>query len=171
MLRKEPIALNWWGWIEYGHTENATSIIPAFNGFSLSPESVGIYDKIYRDILINTTSRDYVYTFPFLVLFNYVTDRMQPTFSPIHYFDVCPDNIAIMDAAKLIENPPKMIVYMKLPEWVIKFHEDSFRGGHPSGQRTLISAIEGIVSKYNYQKIDSFDSPGWKWPIYVWLKP
>jgi hypothetical protein len=170
-IGKNQLPLNWWGWVEFGHTENVTSVIPAFKGFKLSHDTAGIYDKIYQDIETNTTPSDQVYTFPFLVLFNYVTGKMQPTFSPVDYFDVCPDNIAIIDAAKLLEKPPKMIIYMDMPASAIKIHEDLFRNGHPSGQRNLIAVIKAIVIQYNYQKIDSFHSPGWNWPIYVWLKP
>jgi hypothetical protein len=171
VVAKNQIPSNWWGWIEFGHTKNVTSVIPAFKGFELSKNTAEIYDKIYQDIETNTTTTDSVYTFPFLVMFNYVTGRMQPTFSPVHYFDVCPDNIATLDAAKLLENPPKMIIYLDMPESAIKIHEEFFRNGHPSGQRNLIAVIKEIVDKYNYQKMDSFLTPGWSWPIYVWLKP
>jgi len=169
--KKNQMPYDWWGWIEYGHSQNVTSIIPAFKDFKLSAETVGIYDKIYLDIEQNTTSNDFVYTYPFLTLFNYVSDRMQPTFSPVHYFDVCPDYIAIMDAAKLRDNPPRMIIYMEVPAKVFKLHEDIFRNGQPSGQRQLLAAIEEIIIKYHYKKIDSFVSPGWNWHIYVWFKP
>jgi hypothetical protein len=169
--KKNQLLYDWWGWAEYGHSESVTSIIPAFKGFKLSPETGQIYDKIYLDIINNTTPSDYVYTYPFITLFNYVTDRLQPTFSPVGYFDVCPDNIAIMDAEKLKSNPPKMIVYMKMPQSVYKIHEQIFRNGQPSGQRYLDAAITEIVDRYHYKKIDSFLSPEWNWPIYVWLKP
>jgi hypothetical protein len=168
---KTQIPLSWWGWMEYGHSENVTSAIPALKGFRLSTATVGIYDQIYIDIMNNTNSSDYVYTFPFIPFFNYVTGRVQPTFSPVHYFDVCPDYIAVLDAAKLLENPPRMIIYMEIPEPVFRFHELSFRNGQPSGQRSLVAAINDIIEKYNYRKIDSFVTPGWDWPIYVWLKP
>jgi hypothetical protein len=168
---KNQVLYSWWGWIEYGHSENVTSLIPAFKNFKLSAETVRIYDKIYVDIISNTSSSDYVYTYPFIPLFNYVTDRLLPTFSPVHYFDVCPDYVAVMDAAKLLENPPKMIIYMEIPEPIFKYHEDIFRNGQASGQRNLIRAIEEIIKKYNYREIDAFVSPGWNWPIYVWLQP
>ena len=119
----------------------------------------------------NTTSNDRVYTFPFITLFNYVTNRIQPTFSPVHYFDVCPDDVAVMDAQKLLENPPKMIIYLEIPAYVYILHEANFRNGQSSGQRNLNAAIQEIIAKYKYRKIDSFISPGWNWPIYVWLKP
>jgi hypothetical protein len=165
------IPLSWWGWIEYRHSENVTSEIPALKGFELSAKTAGIYDKIYRDIMINTKSSDYVYTYPFIPLFNYVTERMQPTFSPVHYFDVCPDYIAVMDAERLLKNPPKMIIYMEIPPIPFKIHETLFRDGRPSGQRKLVAAVDEIVKKYNYRKIDTFKTPGWYWNIYVWLKP
>jgi hypothetical protein len=64
-----------------------------------------------------------------------------------------------------------MIIYMRIPAQDIQFHEVFFRNGQPSGQREIDAAIEVIVNKYNYIIIDSFMPPGWKWPIYVWLKP
>jgi hypothetical protein len=170
-VKKNQLHYDWWGWAEYGHIENANSVIPAFKGFKLSSGTAEIYDRIYLDIVKNTTSNDYVFTYPFMALFNYVTDRRQPTFSPVHYFDVCPDYIATMDAANLKENPPKMIIYMEVPEPAYKIHELIFRNRQPSGQRNIDHAIEEIVINYNYKKIDSFVSPKWNWPIYVWLKP
>ena len=169
--KKNQMPYAWWGWNEEGHSSSLPSIIPAFKGFILSPSTVEIYDKIYLDILENTTPNDRVYTYPFITLFNYVTNRIQPTFSPVHYFDVCPDYVAVMDAQKLIDDPPKMIIYMEMSPLVFKLHEDVFRNGLPSGQRKLVTAINKIVVEHNYQKIDSFISPGWYWPIYVWLKP
>jgi len=169
--RRNQILYDWWGWTEYGHNENAASAIPAFKGFNLSANTAEIYDKIYFDIENNTSPNDYVYTYPYMTLFNYVTGRMQPTFSPVAYFDVCPDSVAIADATRLKENPPKMIIYMEMPESIYKLHEEMFRNGQPSGQRNIDSAIYYITTRYNYNKIDSFVSPKWGWHIYVWLKP
>ena len=94
-----------------------------------------------------------------MTLFNYVTDPMQPTFSPVAYFDVCPDFVAIADAIRLRENPPKMIIYMEMPEPIYKLHENMFRNGQTSGQRNIDAAIQEIVKKYKYKKIDTFISP------------
>ena len=169
--KKHQIPYDWWGWAEYGHSENVTSVIPAFKDFKLSANTAKIYDKIYVDIEDNTKINDDVYTYPYMTMFNYVTDRIQPTFSPVAYFDVCPDSVAIADAIKLKENPPKMIIYMQIPEPDYKLHEEIFRNGARSGQRNIDATIKYIVEKYNYEKIDFFTSPEWNWPIYVWLKP
>jgi hypothetical protein len=171
VVTRNHINYDWWGWTEFAHQENATSIIPAFHNFKLSSNTVRIYDKIYLDILNNTVPADYVFTYPHLTLFNYITNRLQPTFSPVHYFDVCPDDIAIKDAEILLQSPPKMIIYMEIPEQAYRFHEIFFRNGQPSGQRKIDAAVQEIITKYSYEKIDTFMSPEWNWSISVWLKP
>lgn len=171
IVKKNFMPYAWWGWTEYEHKEEVSSIIPAFKDFKLSYETARIYDGIYLDIINNTTSDDYVFTYPYLALFNYVTNRLQPTFSPVHYYDVCPDYVAVMDANTLMKNPPKMIIYMQIPEKYEKIHEELFRGGQKSGQREIEITINKLVEEYNYTEIDSFFSIGWNWPIHVWVKP
>jgi hypothetical protein len=170
-VHRNRINYSWWGWTEFGHSENVSSIIPEFSSFNLSYKTVGIYDRIYLDILNNTTLKDFVYTYPFMTIFNYITGRLQPTFSPVHYLDVCPDNIAISDAELLRKNPPKIIVFMRMPQLDYQWHEEVFRKGQPSGQRAIDAAISEIVQKYHYVTIDALISPGWGWPLYVWIRP
>lgn len=165
------IPYRWWGWEEAKHQENTESIVPAFKGFLLSSNDVKIYDRIYTDILTNTKSDDYVFTYPFLTMFNFITDRLQPTFAPVHYFDVCPDSVAISDANILRQTPPKMIVFLSMPESVYLFHEQAFRNGNKSGQREIEKAVRDIVEQYHYQVLDRFITPLDHWILTVYLKP
>lgn len=169
--RKLDIPYYWWGWVEYGHTESVTTNIPALKGFELSRDSAIIYEKLYADIMYNTKPDDKVYTYPHITSVNYITGRMQPTFAPVDYYDVTPDNIAIMDADILRKNPPKMIVVLGFSEEIKEFHETAFRNGHKSGQREIEETINYLIDTYNYQLIDTFVTPGYRWNLVVYLKP
>jgi hypothetical protein len=170
-LQKLQTPYYWWGWSEYGHTENVTTSIPAFKGFRLSEKNAAIYEKLYADILGNTKPDDRVYTYPNIVSLNYITGRLQPTFAPVDYYDVTPDDVAIRDANILRSNPPKMIIVLEFPEGVKEFHEAHFRSGNASGQREIEKAIDEIVSTYRYRIIDTFETPGNRWNLMVYLKP
>lgn len=171
VIQKRQIPYSWWGWIEYGHIKTVTSSVPVFRGFHLSPENNEFYETVYKDILEHSTQNDTIYTYPHIPIFNYITNRLQPTFSPVHYFDVCPDPIAIQDAELLKRNPPKMIIFLDMPENVYQFHENGFRDGHLSGQREIVSVVQQIVLQYNYKKIRTLYTPGYEWPLIVWVKP
>lgn len=165
---KSQLFYSWWGWSEVRQKEYVSSEIPALKNFLLAQGSVEIYDAIYFDILSFTNPSDFIYTYPHLTMFNYITERLQPTFAPVGYFDVCPDQIAKNDAVTLLKNPPKMIIYMEIPEKDYRFHEDRFRNGQKSGQRDIDAAIHLLIK--NYKIIDFYFSEGWNWPIYVYLR-
>ncbi len=118
----------------------------------------------------NTTPDDYVYTYPHIAMFNFVTGRLTPTFSPVAYFDVCPDSVAISDANILKQTPPKMMVYLSMPESV-SFHEHAFRNGNQSGQREIDKTVQDIVTRYHYKVLDRYITPGDHWILTVYLKP
>jgi hypothetical protein len=170
-VRKLYIPYSWWGWTEFHHEQGVTSAIPVLKGFHLNPEGAKIYDGIYRDIMENTLPTDSIYTYPHIVFFNFVTGRLQSTFSPVHYFDVTPDSLAVEDARLLREKPPKMIIFLSMPESVYLFHENAFRNGQKSGQRQIEAAINEIVEKHHYHMIDEFITPGFHWKLRVYVKP
>ena len=77
----------------------------------------------------------------------------------------------MIDAERLRKDPPKMIIFLEMPEEVIKFHEIIFRDGHPSGQRKIKETVDEIVANYHYKRIDSISTPGYNWLLVVWVKP
>jgi hypothetical protein len=169
-LQKLQYPYSWWGWSEFGHSESTTTSIPAFKGFRLSKENAAIYEKLYADILENTEPDDNIYTYPHIVSLNYITGRLQPTFAPVDYYDVTPDDVAIRDANMLRNNPPKMMIVLEFPEDDKEFHEANFRGGMTSGQREVEKTIDELISTYSYKVIDTFVTPGYKWNLIVYLK-
>jgi hypothetical protein len=170
-VRKLYMPYSWWGWTEFHHEQAVTSTIPVLKGFHLTSEAVSIYDGVYHDIIENTRPTDSIYTYPHMVFFNFVTGRLQSTFSPVHYFDVAPDSLAVADAHLLREKPPKMIIFLSMPESVYLFHERAFRNGQKSGQRQIEATINEIVEKHHYRMIDEFMTPGFQWKLKVYVKP
>ena len=160
----------WWGWFEYGHTESVETRIPAFKGFKLSSNNAEIYERLYSDIMENTKPDDKIFTYPHIVSLNYITGRLQPTFAAVHYFDVTPDSIAIADARRLQQNPPKMMIVLQFPEDAYDFHEINFRSGGKSGQREIDKVINDLIYIQKYKIIDTFKTPGNAWPIIVYLR-
>ena len=101
-------------------------------------------NSIYDVINNNKKIGDTLYTFPHINYFNVMSNLNSPTFAKVHYFDVCPDNIAIRDAEILKVNLPSFIIWQKLPDDVWKFNEIYFRNGKSSGKGAIRTVIEEI---------------------------
>ena len=168
--QKYAKAYFWVGWLDRTlHTDQA-SVIKELKGYELDPEACKIYDDIIYKIRANVGENELVYTFPFMPMFNYLTDHPQPTFAPVHYWDVCPDNIAIEDAKLLAKMRPKLIINMVMPEKIWKTNEDAFRGGHRSGQREIQRVIDQLSQSSDYKLIGSYKTLVYEYPICVWLR-
>jgi len=152
---RQPYA--WWGWFEPDiHAANVVNNIPGISNFKLSPRTNIMYNKIYTDIMNNTTRDDQVFVFPHMQIFNVMTGRMNTNFTPITWFDVCPDKYAESTAQWVDKVRPKIIVYMHVSKTALEVHEKSFRNGNPSGQREIIKVINKLVNSGEYVVIDSF---------------
>ena len=51
---------------------------------------------------------------------------------------------------KILSNPPKLIVLLKFPDYIIDMHEYLFRKSQISGQRHLYNAIFNLVNQKKY---------------------
>lgn len=155
----------WWGWQEppvYMALEK--SQLSQLKGLYLSHNTNETITDITETINDNTTINDTVFTFPHILIFNYLTERDNGLFAKVHYFDVCPDNVAKEDAIKLSDTPPKIIVWLNLTEEEWSFHENRFRGGNMSGQRLIKEVVEGLIKQGIYGKRGTFEN------IDVWVR-
>ena len=107
----------------------------------------------------DTEPGDSIYTFPNIPIFYLLTDRYPDTFGIVSWFDVEPDNFAVDDAQRIRESPPKVIIYLDVPEFVWEAHEEGFRGGEMSGQRMIKEAIVYLTSSGNYELEATYDVP------------
>lgn len=146
------IPYTWHGWtessIESGNL--ISSNIKGLEGYLLPKATEDKYEKIVNAILDNSSIDDKVYQFPNITLFNVLTHRQAPTYMPVHYFDICSDETAIADAKYLTENPPKIVIWDELGEANWLMHEQIYRGGKKSGQRSIQEFYNTIVrEKYS----------------------
>lgn len=153
---KTPYA--WWGWFEPDvRIANVSNDIPGISKFELSNRTNTVYNKIYNDIMENTGINDQVFAFPHMQIFNVITGRLNNNFTPVTWFDVCPDKYAKSTAQWIETDRPKIIVYMRISKTALDVHEKLFRNGNPSGQRAIIEKINNLIDSGEYRVIDSFD--------------
>ncbi len=167
VIQKQVVSYTWHGWDCAGLGRNDTyyvySGIDGLGGYILDIETEKAYETIIDFIRKNTDTTDVVYEFPHIPLFNVLTERKLGTYSPVHYWDVCPDEIAIMDAQYLNNCPPKMVIWCEFGDGLWNFHEDYFRDGNASGQRAIRDFYWNNVQK-NYTKLYEYRT------LSVWLR-
>ncbi|MBV9295104.1 MAG: glycosyltransferase family 39 protein [Acidobacteriaceae bacterium] len=170
-LYKYNDAYDWNGWrsvIALDYTRS--SHWPQLAGFRVDGESIHMFDTILDDIARGAKPGEPIFTFPHMPMFNFITGHPQPTFAPVHYWDVCPDYIAIADAARVKAAKPAIIVEMDMPEWLWGDGEMTFRQGNRSGQREIKNVIAEFAVSDDYRLMDTFRTPWVHTRINVWQR-
>jgi hypothetical protein len=62
--------------------------------------------------------------------------------------DVVNDAMARSEAARLLANPPKVLIYLPETAEQLRDQEAMWRGGRRMGQREIIAAVEGLADTY-----------------------
>jgi hypothetical protein len=150
----------WWGLTQPDIRTTSTLLNSKYlDGFILSEQTAHVYSEVTSIVEKNTRPGDNIYTFPNIPIFYLLTDRHPNTFALVSWFDVLPDQLAEEDAHRLIESPPKVIIYLDVPEYVWQSHEQMFRNGQMSGQRMIKEAIEVLTSSGSYEREAEFNVP------------
>jgi hypothetical protein len=164
----------WYGWTEQPVSQSLYhSRQPLLKNLSLQPECVNCLDGIVDIIKNNSEPDEPILSYPFMPIFYYLTGRTPPTFTYNQYIDVCPDKYAREDAARLLKNPPVIVVEMVFPSQVVKSDEELFRAAEQSGQRELQQAIRKITANYTLVATfrgKSFQYAWEEFPIKVWVR-
>jgi hypothetical protein len=137
-------------------------------GFRLPKSTTDMLDSIKSLVDLNRREGDTMYTFSHINYFNVMAKMDSTTFAKVHYFDVCPDDIAKEDAKRLKDNPNSFIIWQDLTELDWQFHEDSFRSGAKSGQRDIRDVINSLFADGSYVFVGEFTDFG-TLPIQVWV--
>lgn len=169
MIQRCNFPYHWWGIntlpsimeSKYSYSD------PNLFGFKGNLKNVNTMNKIYDLIEKNKKTGDTMYTFPHINYFNVMSKLDTPTFGKVHYFDVCPDKVAVLDADILYKHKPTFLVYQELPEETWKIHEQIFRNGNESGQRKIEEFIEHEINNKSYTLLGIFTISNSN-PIYVW---
>lgn len=169
-LYKYNDAYDWNGWRSVITIKSRTSHWPQLAGFRPDPATVYMVDSILDDIVRGSRPGEPIFTFPSIPMFNFITGRPQPTFAPVHYWDVCPDDLAERDAARVLAAKPAVIVDMELPEWIWDVNELGFRRGKKSGQRKIEAVIQELASSGDYRLMQALWTPWMHVRVNVWQR-
>jgi hypothetical protein len=151
---------NWWGLTQPDIRTTSTPLNSKYlDGLIVSEQTARVYSEVTSIVERYTKPGDSIYTFPNIPIFYLLTDHYPNTFAIVSWFDVLPDNLAVDDARRIRESPPKVIIYLDVPEAVWQAHEQAFRDGEMSGQRMIKEAIMHLVSSGNYELEAKLDVP------------
>jgi hypothetical protein len=139
------------------------------NGILLPEETVNLVDGVAHIVASNTTPTDTIFTYPEMALFYALTDRRWPTETASHNVDVVNDEMAKKEAARLLANPPKVIIYMPETEEQALTEESVWRNGHRMGQRDIIAAIETLAKDYRLAAV--YPTSSSNQDIHVYVRP
>jgi hypothetical protein len=138
------------GFFTEGPVSTATvrSDQPKLRDIFMPTATARLVDGIAHIVASNTTPADTIFTFPEMALFYSLTDRKWPTQTASHNVDVVNDAFAKEEAARLLANPPKVIIYLPKTEAESLNEEAVWRHGHRMGQRDIAAAIETLAKTY-----------------------
>jgi len=159
----------WWGWNEPPvHKYERVYLENNLKGFKVSARTNYILTKITNDIKNNISNEGTLYTFPYCPIFHILSGKFSSTFSPVHFFDVCPDFVVKEDFKLLQKNPPDMIVYeiltcdmsvnKKAEEEAWTLYEYLFRNGERAAARDIKELIENWVEDGTYVVVSQIEN-------------
>jgi Dolichyl-phosphate-mannose-protein mannosyltransferase len=151
----------------------ATATVPSdqtkLQGIRLPANTARLVDGVAHIVAANSTPADTIFTYPEMVLFYALTDRKWPTQSASHNVDVINDAFAREEAARLLQNPPKVIIYLPETEAQLRAQEVAWRNGNRMGQRDIIAAVETLAR--SYRLAGDYPTTPENQDIYVYVRP
>jgi hypothetical protein len=144
------------------------SVQPKLKGIYLPEPDVRLVDGVVATVQANTTPSDTIFTFPEMGLFYALTERKYPTETGSHNVDVVNDTLARAEAARLLANPPKVLIYVPQTEAQMREDEAMWRGGHRMGQRDIAAAVQSLASTYRPAGV--YPTPG-NQDLYIYVRP
>ena len=121
---------------------------PQLQGMLLPRQTVRFLDETSAIIQQNASDNDTIFVYPEMSLLYALSSRSFPTQSGSHNIDVVNDTLAKMEAERLKQARPAVIIYYRKTEQQERDAERLWREGKPSGQRLLVSTIEALITTY-----------------------
>ncbi len=128
-------------------------------GFEISAETSHFIERLVAAIEGHSQPSDRIFVFSSAPVFYFLTGRQVETFASLHWYDVTTDDICRRDLARLLENPPAVLVLWEESEQELRLHEQVFRAGRPSGQREMSRGLRDLAAK-RYSEVDALVAPG-----------
>ena len=149
MMQKYIGAYSWWGSnTMYELNERMESVeVEELRGFRLSAQKKLEYEEITRLIKENDDEDSTVWGFPYVKIFNILTDHYNTEDPvPVLFYDVCSDEAAIEESQWLEDNNPDFVIWCDIPD-CLGTHERIFRNGEPLGQRKIVEWFNEVQAE------------------------
>jgi hypothetical protein len=150
-------------------TATAHSDQARLHGILLPEATVRLVDGVVHTVAANTTPADTIFTYPEMSIFYGLTDRKWPTLAASHNVDVVNDAIAKEEAARLLKNQPKVLIYFPKTEEQSRTEESVWRNGHRMGQRDIAAAVETLTKSYRLAGV--YPTLPQNQDVYVYVRP
>jgi hypothetical protein len=150
-------------------TANVRSDQTKLKGIRLPANTARLVDGVAHIVATNSTPADTIFAYPEMVLFYALNDRKWPTQSASHNVDVINDAFAREEAARLLQNPPKVIIYLPETEAQLRAQEAAWRNGNRMGQRDIIAAVETLAR--SYRLAGDYPTTPENQDVYVYVRP
>ena len=138
-------------------------------GIFLPAATARLIDDVTHIVASSTTPADTIFVYPEMALFYALTDRKWPTETGSHNVDTVNDAFAKQEAERLLQNPPKVIVFLPETEAQLRAEEIVWRDGHRMGQRDIIAAVKTLAAGYRLAGI--YPTNPENQDIYVYVRP
>lgn len=137
-LQKRTCPYEWWGYKNEVIEQQTYPIsIPALTGIRVTSQEQEMFEEINHLIESNTDSTNEVWGYPYIKLFNILSNRYNMnTFVPILFPDVVSDRYVEQATALIQQHNPTIVLWKNIPN-CLTTHEYVFRNRHPLKQRYL----------------------------------
>lgn len=156
MAQKVICSYSWWGTEEEPRNlKTYTTDIPALKGVKFSKEDKEMFEGVTELIEKNTTEDAVIFGYPYVKIFNILTDNYNMnTFVPVLFYDVVDDKYVQEEKELLKEKLPDIVVWKDIP-YCKEVHEREFRDGKPLEQRKIENMFDEILPM-QYELIGEF---------------
>lgn len=117
------------------------------NGLCFDPGELAKITSVVDEIQKRTNLNDPIYVFPHMPIFNLISGRPPFANAVESWYDFMSDRQAEKVADQLLLDPPKIIVFARLPDDVADAHERYFRPNNPLGQRRILQTISQLLDR------------------------
>ncbi|MCD7716294.1 MAG: glycosyltransferase family 39 protein [Lachnospiraceae bacterium] len=151
MAQKTMVSYVWWGCDSESRSEKTyTTDISALKGFRFSEDMKNTLEGITELIEDNCDEDAVIYGFPYIKLFNILTERYNfETFVPVMFYDVVDDLYVDKENELLKDNLPDIIIWQDIPG-CMETHEEAYRDGELLEQRNTEAYFKEILPTEYY---------------------
>jgi hypothetical protein len=152
VISKIQTPFEWWGLKEPSVLKSKENPkIPSLAGIKLSPARAEIYNEIARIISENSKPEDPIFVYPYMPVIYQFSNRIPAGKTFVQWYDFSTNKSLAADFELYIKNPPKIVVYMKIPEFVKKGHVGLI--GRPLIQEIYFDYLDCMMAFGGYTKM------------------